>query len=76
MKSRWLAFLLNFLIAGVGFLYLRKWAWAAIDFVVTVAIMLVVVHRFPDAVSLASTVVSVSNGVLAAQAAQQMNAQI
>ena len=73
MKKSWLAFLLNFLLAGVGLAYLGKWAWAAVDLVVSIAIGYVIASRFPDYLTIASTVVPVANGVLAMQISQQMN---
>jgi hypothetical protein len=73
VKKPWLAFLLNFLLAGVGFAYLGKWAWAAVDLVVTIAVGYVIASRFPDSLTIAGTVIPVMNGVLAMQVAQQMN---
>lgn len=76
MKKPWLAFLLNFLLAGAGIAYLGKWRWAAIDLVVSIAIGIVLAYRFPDALTIAGTVIPVTNGVLAMQLAQQMNLKL
>jgi hypothetical protein len=74
MKNRWLAAFLNFLLAGLGFVYLRKWAWAALDFIVTISIGMLLAFKFPSAIQTATIAIPVMNAVLAMQVAQQMNA--
>jgi hypothetical protein len=73
MKSRWWAFILNLLVAGLGFVYLRKWVLAAADFIVTIAVAFAISAWFPNYLSVAGTAIPVMNGVLAFQFAQQMN---
>jgi hypothetical protein len=75
MKKPWLAFLLNLLLAGAGFGYLGKWAWAVLDFFVTIGVGLLVLHFYPDSVYMVSTVMPVVNGSLAMSVARSMNVQ-
>ena len=73
MKKPWLAFLLNFLIAGAGLAYLGKWAWAFADLAITLAIGFLLAYKFPSALNSASIILPVMNGVLARQIADQFN---
>ena len=76
MKKPWVAFLLNFILAGAGIAYLGMWGWAAVNLAVTLGIGFVLAFRFPDAISVASTVIPVMNGVIAMQIAKQMNLKL
>lgn len=76
MKKPWLAFLLNFLIAGAGFAYLGKWIWAGINLVGSIAVGIVFVHYAPDSINIVSMVIGALNGGIASSAAQSMNAKL
>ena len=65
MKKPWLAFLCNFLLAGAGFVYLGKWAWAAADFLITITIGVVLYRLFPDQAMWLTAAIPASNGLLA-----------
>jgi hypothetical protein len=76
MKKPWIAFVLNFLIAGAGFAYLGKWAWAGINFAAAIAIGLVVYHFSPDSLNTASVIVAAASASLAMTTAKTMNAKL
>ncbi len=76
MKKPWLAFLLNFLLSGAGFLYLRKWKWAAINFCGAIAVGLVFVHYASDRLGIVSAAIAALNGGLASSTAKSMNAKL
>lgn len=76
MKKPWLAFLLNFLIAGAGFAYLGKWAWAGMNFVAAIAIGLIVYRLSPDSLNTASIIVAAASGSVAMTTAKTMNARL
>ena len=76
MKKPWLAFLLSFLIAGAGFVYLGKWTWALLNFFGAIALGLVIYRFSPDSMSMASTAVAAASGAVAMSAAKAMNAKI
>jgi uncharacterized membrane protein YjjP (DUF1212 family) len=76
MKKPWIAFLLNFLVAGAGFAYLGKWAWAGINFGAAIAVGIVLYYLSPDSVSTASIVVAATSGSLAMSTAKSMNAKL
>jgi hypothetical protein len=75
VKKPWLAFLLNFLVAGAGFAYLGKWKWAAINFVAAFAAGIIIALYFPDAMSIAAPLVAAIDGSIAMSAAREMNAK-
>jgi uncharacterized membrane protein YjjP (DUF1212 family) len=75
MKKPWLAFLLNFLLAGAGFVYLGKWTWAAINFFGAIAVGLAFAHYAPGQLGIVSAAVGALSGGLAKSAAQSMNAK-
>jgi hypothetical protein len=75
MKKPWLAFLLNFLISGLGFAYLGKWAWAVINLVAALAVGIGIYYVVPNSVNMASVVVGVINGSIAMSVANAMNAK-
>lgn len=76
MKKPWLAFLLNMLFAGLGFVYLGKWAWAVLNLVAALAVGYVVYLYAPAQVSIASIVVPAINGSIAMSVANDMNAKL
>lgn len=76
MKKPWVAFLLNFLVAGAGFAYLGKWAWAGINFIAAIALGFAIYHFSPESLNIASTVVAATSGSLAMSAAKSMNAKL
>jgi len=76
MKKPWIAFLLSFLVAGAGFVYLRKWTWAILNFFGAIAVGLIVYRFSPDSLSMASTIVAAASGSLAMTAAKTMNAKL
>lgn len=76
MKKPWLAFLINFLVAGAGFAYLGKWKWAAINFFGAIAVGLVFFHYAPDRINIVSAAMGALNGGLARSAAQSVNAKL
>ena len=75
MKKPWLAFLLSFLIAGAGFVYLGKWTWALLNIFGAIALGLVIYRFSPDSLSMASTAVAAASGAVAMSAAKSMNAK-
>jgi hypothetical protein len=75
MKKPWLAFLLNFLLAGAGFVYLGKWAWAVINLCAAIAVGFIFLRYAPDSVYLFSAVAPVVNGSIAMSVAKSMNVQ-
>ena len=75
MKKPWLAFLLSFMIAGAGFVYLGKWMWAALNLLGALVVGLIVYRFSPDSVSIASVAVAAASGSLAMNAAKMMNAK-
>jgi TM2 domain-containing membrane protein YozV len=75
MKKPWLAFLLSFLIAGAGFLYLGKWKWAVINFLGAIAVGIVVAYTIPDQASTVAAGVAVVSGGIAANVARSMNSK-
>lgn len=76
MKKPWIAFLLSFLVAGAGFVYLGKWTWAILNFFAAIAVGLIVYRFSPDSISIASTAVAAASGSLAMTAAKTMNAKL
>jgi ABC-type amino acid transport substrate-binding protein len=76
MKKPWLAFLLNFLFAGVGFVYLSQWKWAVINFLGAVTVGVFVAYYVPGQISVVSTVVAVFDGGIASTVAKSMNAKL
>ncbi len=76
MKKPWIAFLLNFLLAGAGFAYLGKWAWAGINLVAAIVVGIIVYHFSPDSMSTASIVVGATSGSLAMSTARAINAKL
>ena len=76
MKKPWVAFLLNFLLSGAGFLYLRKWKWAAINFFGAIAVGIVFVHYAPDRLSIVSAAIAALNGGIASSVAKSTNAKL
>ena len=76
MKKPWLAFLLNFLLAGLGFAYLGKWKWAALNFFGIILAAVFLLRFIPsDYSSAVSAGVAAMNGAIAMQVANAMNAQ-
>ena len=76
MKKPRIAFLLSFLVAGAGFVYLSKWTWAILNFFGAIAVGLIVYRFSPDSLSMASTIVAAASGSLAMTAAKTMNANL
>jgi hypothetical protein len=76
MKKPWIAFLLSFLVAGAGFVYLGKWTWALLNIFGAIAIGLIVYRFSPDSLSMASTAVAAASGGLAMTAAKTINAKL
>ena len=76
MKKPWIAFILNFLVAGAGFGYLGKWAWAGINFVIAIAIGIIVYRFSPDSLNTASVIVAAASGSFAMTTAKTMNARL
>jgi hypothetical protein len=76
MKKPWIAFLLNFLVAGAGFAYLGKLAWAGINFVAAIAIGLIVYHFSADSLNTASVIVAAASASFAMTTAKTMNAKL
>ncbi|MGA8144820.1 MAG: hypothetical protein WB987_13105 [Candidatus Acidiferrales bacterium] len=76
MKKPWIAFLLNFLLAGAGFAYLGKWAWAAINLFGAIAAGFIIVRYAPNSLSMASTIIAALSGSLAMSTAKTMNARL
>jgi hypothetical protein len=76
VKKPWIAFLLSFLVAGAGFVYLGKWTWALLNFFGAIAVGLIVYRFSPDSLSIASTAVAAASGSLAMTAAKTMNAKL
>jgi hypothetical protein len=76
MKKPWIAFLLNFLVAGAGFAYLGKWAWAGINFAAAIAIGLIVYHFSPNSLNTASVIVAAASASFAMTTAKTMNVQL
>ena len=77
MKKPWLAFLLNFLLAGAGLAYLRLWLWAVVN-LVGVLFLGFVLTRYVAADQLGWVFIAlpVVNGILAQAVAQSMNAKL
>ena len=73
VKKPWIAFLLSFLVAGAGFVYLGKWTWAILNFFGAIAVGLIVYRFSPHSLSMASTAVAAASGSLAMTAAKTMN---
>src|SRR5271170_868270 len=76
MKKPWIAFILNFLVAGAGFGYLRKWAWTGINFVIAIPTGIIVYHFSPDSPNTASVIVAAASGSFAITTAKTMNAKL
>jgi len=76
MKKPWIAFILNFIVAGAGFAYLGKWAWAGVNFVAAIAIGLLVYHFSPDSLNTASVIVAAASATFAMTTAKTMNAKM
>jgi hypothetical protein len=76
MKKPWLAFLLNFIVAGAGFAYLGRWAWAGINFVAAITIGLIVYRFSPDSLNTASVFVAAASASFAMTTAKAMNAKL
>ena len=76
MKKPWIAFLLSFLVAGAGFVYLGKWTWAILNFFGAIAVGLIIYRFSPDSLSMASTIVAAASGSLAMTSAKTMNAKL
>jgi hypothetical protein len=75
MKKPWVAFVLNFLLAGAGFVYLGNWVWALVDFFVTIFVGVAVYYLFPSSFSWISAAVPGINGVLAMNMARLWNSR-
>ncbi len=65
MKKPWIALVLNFLLAGAGFVYLGKWVWALVDFFVTIVLGVAMFYLFPGSFNWISAAFPGINGVLA-----------
>ncbi len=77
MKKPWLAFLLNFLLAGAGLAYLGKWAWGFVNLVVVVALGFILTRYVPsDQLAWVYIALPVINGVFAQSLAQSRNAKL
>ena len=77
MKKPWLAFLLNFLLAGAGIAYLGKWGWAFVNLILVVALAVVLTRFVPsEQLGWVYMAVPVVNGVLAQSLAQSRNAKL
>jgi hypothetical protein len=77
MKKPWLAFILNFLLAGAGLAYLGMWAWGVVNLIGVVLLGIGLTEIVPasqlDWVYIALPVI---NGVLAQSLAQSRNAKL
>jgi len=73
MKKPWLANLLNFFLAGAGFAYLGRWAWAVADLIGTIALAMLIHHFYPASLNVFAIASAVINGVLAHSTAVKMN---
>ncbi len=77
MKKPWLAFLLNFLLAGAGLAYLRLWLWAVVNLLVAVACGFAMFFYVPASQqSWLEILLPVINGILAQAIAQAKNARM
>lgn len=80
MKNPWLAFVLNLLLPGAGFCYLKKWKWALLNFTVVLGVGLMAAFLLPEAMidkwmQPLSAGLAMSSGFMAKQAALLMNKQ-
>jgi hypothetical protein len=77
MKKPWLAFILNFLLAGAGLAYLGMWLWGIVNLLVALALGVGIVFYVPASQqSWLEIVLPVVNGVLAQAIAQSKNAKL
>lgn len=77
MKKPWLAFLLNFLLAGAGLAYLGLWLWAVVNLLVTVACGFGMFFYVPASQqSWIEILLPVINGIIAQAIAQSKNAKM
>lgn len=75
MKKPWLAFLLNFLLAGAGLAYLGMWGWAVLNLAVVLLLGFVLAATAPDSIGPLSAGLAAASGGLAMALAQSMNAK-
>jgi len=78
MKSQNVAFGLNFILPGAGFLYLRLWKLAALNLCVVIALGIVLSFLLPEGVlseygRYIAVVASSASGAWAMQTAADMN---
>jgi hypothetical protein len=64
-KKPWVAFVLNYLLAGAGLAYMGMWRPAVMDFAVSAIIAVLIVIYAPAQLGLAAWLVPIANGVLA-----------
>ena len=77
MKKPWLAFVLNFLLAGAGMAYLGMWAWAVVNLIVALAAGVCMALFVPSSqLGWLEIVLPVVNGVIAQTVAKTMNAKL
>jgi len=75
VKKPWLAFLLNFLLAGLGFAYLNRWLWALADFLITIMLGIALYQLFPNSFTWLTAAIPATNGILAMNMARYWNAR-
>ena len=77
VKKPWLAFVLNFLLAGAGLAYLGLWAWAFVNLIVALAAGVCLAFFFPSSqLGWLEIMLPVINGVVAQAIAKSMNAEL
>jgi hypothetical protein len=76
IKKPFVAFVLNFFIAGAGFVYLGRWKSALLNFAVVCVVGIFFLLSSPDSFSGVSIVIAVIDGSIAKIAADRMNAQL
>jgi TIR domain len=75
-KKPMLAFVLNFLVAGLGFVYLGKLKWAALNLVGAMIVGVFTVSLAPDSLGVVGAVIAAIDGGIAKAVADKMNAQL
>jgi hypothetical protein len=77
VKKPWLAFILNFLLAGAGLAYLGLWLWGVVNLLAAVALGIGLVLYVPASQqSWLEIVLPVTNGIIAQAIAQSRNAKL